>query len=244
MISKEKIAIEAATDGACSGNPGNGGWGGLILFEDGSKLEIGGSENNTTNNRIELTAAIKIIEKLRNFKLKKDFKLRTDSKYVIEGYTNWIRNWKKNGWKSSSGKMILNQDLWIRIDELRITGLIMEFVKGHSGDPSNERADLIATNFSKGIATKLARQNNKNRVESSNIAPSQIQRLYTCIELLEKFQEKQLLLESNELCELLDLQDCDPINKNEKFNWRNWQFLPVDEKYWKIVEKQKDQNVS
>ena len=244
MISKEDIAIEAATDGACSGNPGNGGWGGLILFEDGSKLEIGGSENNTTNNRMELTAAIKTIEKLRNFKLKKDFKLRTDSKYVIEGYTNWIRNWKKNGWKSSSGKMILNQDLWITIDELRIAGLSMEFFKGHSGDPLNERADLIATNFSKGIATKLIQHNNKNTFESTNIAPSQIQSLYTRIELLEKFKEKQFLLKSNELSELLDLQDCDEINNNEKFNWRNWQFIPVDQKYWKIVEKQKDQNVS
>ena len=95
MNSKEIFAIEAATDGACSGNPGNGGWGGLILFEDGNRLELGGSEVNTTNNRMELTAAIRTLEKLRDFKLKKNFKLRTDSKYVIEGYTNWIRNWKK-----------------------------------------------------------------------------------------------------------------------------------------------------
>ena len=142
----DSIAIEAATDGACSGNPGPGGWGGLIIFDDKSELEIGGSEHNTTNNRMELTAAIKTLEKL------KTFKLRTDSKYVIEGYTNWITNWKRNGWKTSSGKSVQNLDLWQKIDQLRINGLVMEYVKGHSGDEQNNRVDKIATNYSKGIS--------------------------------------------------------------------------------------------
>ena len=241
MNSKEIFAIEAATDGACSGNPGNGGWGGLILFEDGYKLELGGSEVNTTNNRMELTAAIRTLEKLRDFKLKKNFKLRTDSKYVIEGYTNWIRNWKKNGWKSSSGKLVLNKDLWIKIDALRISGLSMEFVKGHSGDPSNERADLIATNFSKGIAMKLTNPNSsKTAIKETD--PSSIQNLFTRIDLVNKFQEREYLLESNELEELLDLKDHHEISTYTKFNWRNWEFLPVEKKYWKIVLKLKDNN--
>ena len=89
-MNSDSIAIEAATDGACSGNPGPGGWGGLIIFDDNSELEIGGSEQNTTNNRMELTAAIKTLEKLKTYKLKENFKLRTDSKYVIEGYTNGL----------------------------------------------------------------------------------------------------------------------------------------------------------
>ena len=241
MNSKEIFAIEAATDGACSGNPGNGGWGGLILFEDGNKLELGGSEVNTTNNRMELTAAIRTLEKLRDFKLKKNFKLRTDSKYVIEGYTNWIRNWKKNGWKSSSGKLVLNKDLWIKIDALRISGLSMEFVKGHSGDPSNERADLIATNFSKGIAMKLTNpDSSKTAIKETD--PSSIQNLFTRIDLVNKFQEREYLLESNELEELLDLKDHHEISTYTKFNWRNWEFLPVEKKYWKIVLKLKDNN--
>ena len=84
MNSKEHFAVEAATDGACSGNPGPGGWGGLIIFDDNSEIEIGGSEQLTTNNRMELTAAIKTLEKLKDFQLKENFKLRTDSKYVIE----------------------------------------------------------------------------------------------------------------------------------------------------------------
>jgi len=148
----DSIAIEAATDGACSGNPGPGGWGGLIIFDDKSELEIGGSEQNTTNNRMELTAAIKTLEKLKTFKLKETFKLRTDSKYVIEGYTKWIINWKRNGWKTSSGKSVQNLDLWQKIDQLRINGLVMEYVKGHSGDKQNDRVDKIATNYSKGIS--------------------------------------------------------------------------------------------
>ena len=87
MDSKKNIAIEAATDGACRGNPGPGGWGGLIIFNDKSEIEIGGSERNTTNNRMELTAAIKTLEKLKNFQLKENFKLRTDSKYAVS-YTH------------------------------------------------------------------------------------------------------------------------------------------------------------
>lgn len=241
MNSKEIFAIEAATDGACSGNPGNGGWGGLILFEDGNKLELGGSEANTTNNRMELTAAIRTLEKLRNFKLKKNFKLRTDSKYVIEGYTSWIRNWKKNGWKSSSGKLVLNKDLWVKIDALRISGLSMEFVKGHSGDPSNERADLIATNFSKGIAMKLT-SHDSSKTEIKETDSSSIQNLFSRIDLVNKFQEREYLLESNELEELLDLKDHHEISTHTKFDWRNWEFIPVEKKYWKIVLKSKDNN--
>ena len=128
-MKSEILAIEAATDGACSGNPGPGGWGGLIIFEDDSALEIGGSEQNTTNNRMELTAAIKTLEKLRSCQLKENFKLRIDSKHVIEGYNKWIINWKRNGWKTSTGKVVQNLDLWQKIDQLRINGLEMEMLR-------------------------------------------------------------------------------------------------------------------
>jgi len=187
----DSIAIEAATDGACSGNPGPGGWGGLIIFDDKSELEIGGSEQNTTNNRMELTAAIKTLEKLKTYKLKENFKLRTDSNYVIEGYTKWIINWKKNGWKTSSGKSVQNLDLWQRIDQLRINGLVMEYVRGHSGDKQNERVDKIATNYSKGISI----ENNLKKAVSSvdffvKYAPAEIQELFSRNELIQQFAEK------------------------------------------------------
>ena len=233
-MNSDCIAIEAATDGACSGNPGPGGWGGLIIFNDNSELEIGGSEQNTTNNRMELTAAIKTLEKLKTYKLKDNFKLRTDSKYVIEGYTKWIINWKKNGWKTSSGKPVQNLDLWQKIDQLRINGLIMEYVKGHSGDKQNDRVDKIATNYSKGISI----ENNLKKAGSSfeKNAPAEIQELFSRNELIKKFAEKKYLLSSPELDTLLGEENHSNIKQYSLFEWRNWRFIPKDKKYW-IIEK-------
>ena len=233
----DSIAIEAATDGACSGNPGPGGWGGLIIFEDKSELEIGGSEQNTTNNRMELTAAIKTLEKLKTYKLKENFKLRTDSKYVIEGYTKWIINWKRNGWKTSSGKSVQNLDLWQKIDQLRINGLVMEYVKGHSGDKQNDRVDKIATNYSKGISIV----NDFKEEEFSadffeKTAPEEIQELFSRNELIQKFAEKQYLLSSPELSTLLGEENLLKIKLYSLFEWRNWRLIPKDKKYW-IIEK-------
>ena len=237
----DSIAIGAATDGACSGNPGPGGWGGLIIFDDKSELEIGGSEQNTTNNRMELTAAIKTLEKLKTYKLKENFKLRTDSKYVIEGYTKWIINWKRNGWKTSSGKSVQNLDLWQKIDQLRINGLVMEYVKGHSGDKQNDRVDKIATNYSKGISL----QSNSKKSESSveffeKNAPTEIQELFSRNELIQKFAEKKYFLSSQELTNLLGEENHLKIKKYSPFEWRNWIFIPKGEKYWIIEKKNLD----
>jgi ribonuclease HI len=233
----DSIAIEAATDGACSGNPGPGGWGGLIIFDDKSELEIGGSEQNTTNNRMELTAAIKTLEKLKTYKLKENFKLRTDSKYVIEGYTKWITNWKRNGWKTSSGKSVQNLDLWQKIDQLRINGLVMEYVKGHSGDKQNDRVDKIATNYSKGISleSKLKESESSADFFEKN-APSEIQELFSRNELIQKFADKKYLLSSPELSTLLGEENHLKIKLYSLFEWRNWRLIPKDKKYW-IIEK-------
>ena len=239
MDSENNIAIEAATDGACSGNPGPGGWGGLIIFDDFSELEIGGAEKNTTNNRMELTAAIKTLEKLKNFQLKENFKLKTDSKYVIEGYTNWINGWKKNGWKTSSGKPVQNIDLWKKIDNLRINGLSMEFVKGHSGDKNNERVDLIATNYSKGIPLKY-KEGDKSYDYSNQIASSDMHKLFSRIELIKNFAENKYLLTSNELVELIGKTNNPSIEKYILFEWRNWKIIPKDQKYWIIELKNND----
>ena len=236
-MNSDSIAIEAATDGACSGNPGPGGWGGLIIFEDNSELEIGGSEQNTTNNRMELTAAIKTLEKLKTYKLKENFKLRTDSKYVIEGYTKWIINWKRNGWKTSSGKSVQNLDLWQKIDQLRINGLEMEYVKGHSGDKQNDRVDKIATNYSKGISLKSNLKESESSVQLlEKNAPSEIQELFSRNELIQKFADKKYLLSSHELSNLLCEENHVKIKQYLLFEWRNWRLIPKDKKYW-IIEK-------
>ena len=234
MNGSQNIAIEAATDGACSGNPGKGGWGGLILFDDGSELEIGGFEKNTTNNRMELMAAIKTLEKLKQFKLKKNFKLRTDSKYLIDGYSSWIKNWKKNGWRTSTGKPVQNLDLWQKIDGLRINEVSMEFVKGHSGDKYNERVDAIATNYSKGI--DKVENNKKANIDQSDIAPKEIIKLYSRIELVSKFAQKGFLLTTSELCDLLSIEENNFINELQQFNWRNWIIKPTSKKLWLIEE--------
>tara|TARA_Y100001978_G_scaffold198641_1_gene211416 strand:+ start:618 stop:1337 length:720 start_codon:yes stop_codon:yes gene_type:complete len=238
MNSNQTIAVEAATDGACSGNPGKGGWGGLIVFNDGSEIEIGGAEQSTTNNRMELMAAIKTLEKLKQYTLKENFKLRTDSKYLIEGYGNWINNWKKNGWKTSAGKPVQNLDLWQKIDKLRIKGLYMEFVKGHSGDKYNERVDLIATNYSKGIALEKKTIQSKLAInEEQDKASQQINQLYSRIELVSKFAEKGYILNSDELCNLLQMEDNKYIDRFKEFDWRNWTIKPTIEKQWVITKK-------
>ena len=239
MNIKNNIAIEAATDGACSGNPGNGGWGGLIIFDDGSEIEIGGAAEKTTNNRMELTAAIKTLEKLRNFRLKENFRLRTDSKYLIEGYTNWIKNWKKNGWKTSNGKVVQNLDLWQKIDSLRISGLTMEFVKGHSGDPSNERVDLIATSYSKGINISQNSTKKTSILDTKEIAPDNVRNLFYRIDLINQFAKKKYLLNSNELFDLLGIKNNNDIKSYIEFKWRNWIMKPIKDEYWQII-KNKD----
>jgi len=129
------------TDGACSGNPGKGGWG-AILFYKGAEKEIYGGDKDTTNNRMELTAIIKALETL-----KKQCKIEiyTDSKYVKDGITGWIFNWKKNNWKTANKKPVKNQELWQKLDELvQKYDIEWNWVKGHSGDINNDRADALA----------------------------------------------------------------------------------------------------
>ena len=129
------------TDGACKGNPGPGGWGVLMIAGE-NRRELCGGEKNTTNNRMELTAAI---EALRALKRPTRVRLFTDSKYVMQGIETWIHGWKKNGWRTSDKKPVKNMDLWQALDALAAQQQIeWRWVKGHSGDPGNERADALS----------------------------------------------------------------------------------------------------
>jgi ribonuclease HI len=133
--------VEAFTDGACSGNPGPGGWGALLRY-NGNERELCGGEEETTNNRMELLAAI---EALSALKQPCHVQLTTDSTYVRDGITKWLQNWKKNGWKTAAKKPVKNQDLWMRLDEQTGRHCVeWRWVKGHSGHPENERADALA----------------------------------------------------------------------------------------------------
>ena len=132
-------------DGACVGNPGPGGWAAIILLEN-KKKEIFGGEKSTTNNRMELTAAIKALEYFVELKKKESsLKIFTDSNYVKDGITIWIHKWKKNNWKTSDKKDVKNIDLWKKLKELTKNEKIeWNWIKGHSGDPYNELADKLA----------------------------------------------------------------------------------------------------
>jgi len=137
--------ITIYTDGACSGNPGIGGWGVIILNYKNDPIFLNGGEKHTTNNRMELTAAIKA---LGYFKESENIKLFTDSKYVKDGIESWIINWKKNGWKTASKKIVKNKDLWIELDaQIYKHSISWEWVKGHTGEKYNEKADLLARSF-------------------------------------------------------------------------------------------------
>ena len=141
--------IKIYTDGACKGNPGIGGWGALLIYNEQS-IEIFDGELETTNNRMELKAVIEALNHATS--MNDDIQIYTDSSYVQKGIQEWIHNWKKNGWRSSNKKPVKNQDLWQRLDRLNSSLNVDWFwVKGHAGHAGNERADFLANEGVKKI---------------------------------------------------------------------------------------------
>ena len=133
------------TDGACSGNPGLGGWGAVIVEENNDPIYLNGGEKNTTNNRMELMAAI---HGLKYYNHEKNITLFTDSKYLKNGIEVWIKNWKKNGWKTANKKPVKNKELWLQLDSvISKHNIKWEWVKGHAGNAYNEKADFLARQF-------------------------------------------------------------------------------------------------
>jgi ribonuclease HI len=135
-------AVEIWTDGACRGNPGPGGWG-AVLRCDGHERELSGSERDTTNNRMELMAAIRALEALKR---PCRVRLTTDSNYVRQGITEWLPRWRANGWRTAARKPVKNADLWQRLERAAARHDVQwRWVRGHSGHPENDRADRLAT---------------------------------------------------------------------------------------------------
>jgi ribonuclease HI len=138
-----KPRVEAYTDGACSGNPGPGGWGAVLHYQ-GLAQDFSGGEPQTTNNRMEMGAAVGILEALPH---PSHVDLYTDSQYLRDGITRWMINWKKNGWMTSDKKPVKNKDLWLRLDELtKQHEVVWHWIKGHNGHPENEHAEALARN--------------------------------------------------------------------------------------------------
>ena len=135
------LIVEIFTDGACRGNPGPGGWGAILRYQ-GKTRELYGGETHTTNNRMELTAVIKALQSLKR---PCKIEITTDSKYVCDGVVQWLPNWKKRHWKTSTKKPVKNSELWQELDHLIVVHQIeWRWVKGHSGHLENERADELA----------------------------------------------------------------------------------------------------
>ncbi|AKP72794.1 Ribonuclease HI [Piscirickettsia salmonis] len=166
--------IEIYTDGGCRGNPGPGGWGVVIIDAKGGTTELNGYEAQTTNNRMELTAAIKALETLT---LGAQARLTTDSNYVKQGISQWVQQWKKNGWKTAQKKQVLNQDLWQQLDALNQSlNIEWQWVKGHSGHAHNERCDELANLAMDGQVAQPLKASHVVAEHNANNNHSQVER--------------------------------------------------------------------
>lgn len=222
--------VAAATDGACSGNPGPGGWGALIRFEDGSVEEFGGSDPATTNNRMELQAALALLERLAELPRHPDLTLRTDSKYLIDGLGSWMAGWKRKGWKTAAGKPVLNQDLWQALDVARLPDVPLTYVKGHSGDPDNDRVDAIAVAYSKGGTPPL-------RVvpaQPADPAPEPLRTLLTRLELADRLASGGFTLTAVELAQLVEQPLTTVLERQQPWRWRDWMVEPIEGDRWRL----------
>ena len=243
--------VAAACDGACSGNPGPGGWGALLRFSDGSVHELGGAEGATTNNRMELTAALALLRELRELPRHPGLVIRTDSRYLIDGLQKWLPGWKRKGWRTASGGAVLNRDLWEQLDGSRIRGLELQHVRGHSGDPDNDRCDAIAVAFSRGQSPQLEAG---ERLASAGLearrppaplpssppsaptdpAPPALGRLLERLELADRLAQGGYALNLVELAQLVDLPLRQLESRSSAWTWRDWRVQPLGDGRWRL----------
>ena len=233
--------VAAACDGACSGNPGPGGWGALMRFEDGRCRELGGAAPDTTNNRMELTAALALLEALRERPRHPDLVVHTDSRYLIDGLQRWMDGWKRRGWRTASGGAVLNRDLWERLDRARLPGLRFRHVRGHSGDPDNDRCDEIAVAFARGGTPRLAVEGPAaaSPAEPSAVglfepAPPDLARLIGRLELADRLAAGGYGLRLVELARLVDQPVAELERRSGTWRWRDWQVRPLGDGRWRL----------
>ena len=248
MAEKRGRVVAAATDGACSGNPGPGGWAALLRYEDGSVEEFGGHDGATTNNRMELKAALELLQRLAELPRHPDLTLRTDSKYLIDGLGSWMKGWKRKGWKTAAGKPVLNQDLWQALDQARLEDVPLTYVKGHSGDPDNDRVDQIAVAYSRGLQPDLRQLDNrpaasaaasvkaksKARPVPEEAAPVALKGLLSRLELADRLASGGYSLSLVELAQLVEQPLRQLESRAEPWRWRDWLVEPMGSDRWRL----------
>ncbi len=252
MADRPVKVVAAACDGACSGNPGPGGWGALLRYDDGSVQELGGADKATTNNRMELTAALALLECLKEMPRDPALVIRTDSRYLIDGFEKWLPGWKRKGWRTASGGAVLNRDLWEQLDRARLPGLRLQHVRGHSGDPDNDRCDAIAVAFSRGQLPALAMGDpavNPARTATTTTAtkanpepeaaPPALQQLLSRLELADRLAAGGYTLTAVELARLVELPLRGLEGRSDAWIWRDWRVCPAGEGRWRL-ERQAD----
>jgi ribonuclease HI len=222
------------TDGACSGNPGPGGWGVVVQFADGRQQELGGKAPQTTNNRMELQAAIEALKALPEFMPAGTTTLYTDSEYVINGITKWLVNWKKKGWKTAQGKTVLNQDLWQTLDELNRGQVEWRYVRGHAGHAGNERADAIARAFSLNQMPHLVNlDDDATPMELFQVTVPMNARTeahwFEQLQRIDAIATRGYWLTDAELAELMQLDVAVVSAQPDQWAWRNWAICRVAE---------------
>ena len=244
MAERRGRVVAAATDGACSGNPGPGGWAALLRYEDGSVEEFGGHDGATTNNRMELKAALELLQRLKELPRHPDLTLRTDSKYLIDGLGSWMKGWKRKGWKTAAGKPVLNQDLWQALDQARLADVPLTYVKGHSGDPDNDRVDAIAVAYSRGQSPTL-RQSADGSASSAVVpdaeddapedpAPTHLVGLLTRLELADRLAKGSYSLSLIELAQLVEQPLRQLESRTDPWRWRDWLVEPLGSDRWRL----------
>jgi ribonuclease HI len=219
----------------------------LLRFEDGSVHELGGADRATTNNRMELTAALALLEAIKELPRPAQLSIRTDSRYLIDGFSKWIQGWKRKGWRTASGGAVLNRDLWELLDQARLEGVSLVHVKGHSGDPDNDRCDAIAVAFSKGQMPAMAAGEviaiarieadvpaDAPSIENADPAPAPLQQLLSRCELADRFAGQGYGLSLVELAQLVEQPMQQLERRSGPWRWRDWQVLPLEGGRWRL----------
>ena len=206
----------------------------MLRFEDGSVRELGGADPATTNNRMELTAALALMRELQALPRHPALVIRTDSRYLIDGLERWIHGWKRKGWRTASGGPVLNRDLWEELDAARVPDLRFQHVKGHSGDPDNDRCDAIAVAFSRGQPPALADGQRAEQavLGQSDPAPPALVELLSRLELADRLARGGHALSLLEVAQLLQVPLRSLEQRREAFPWRDWLVQPLVDGRW------------